>query len=37
MFTGIIVEVGMVYEIQKLAQGARIKIFQKSCTPFKSW
>lgn len=27
MFTGIIVELGKVYEIQKLAQGARIKIF----------
>jgi len=29
MFTGIIVEVGKIYEIQKLAQGARLKIFSK--------
>lgn len=33
MFTGIIVEVGMVYEIQKFAQGARIKIFSKKVVP----
>jgi len=29
MFTGIIVELGKIHEIQKLAQGARLKIFSK--------
>ncbi len=29
MFTGIIVELGKIYEIQKLAQGARLKVFSK--------
>lgn len=32
MFTGIIVELGKIYEIQKLVQGARIKIFSKKIT-----
>ncbi len=30
MFTGIIVELGKVYEIQKLAHGARLKIYSKN-------
>lgn len=29
MFTGIIVELGKIHEIQKLAQGARLKVFSK--------
>lgn len=29
MFTGIVVELGKVYEIQKLAQGARLRIYSK--------
>ncbi|MGB9711167.1 MAG: riboflavin synthase [Thermodesulfovibrio sp.] len=32
MFTGIIVEVGKIHEIQKIAQGARLKIFSKKLT-----
>lgn len=29
MFTGIIVELGKIHEVQKLAQGARLKVFSK--------
>ncbi|MBC7189871.1 riboflavin synthase, partial [Candidatus Aerophobetes bacterium] len=29
MFTGIIVELGKIHEVRKLAQGARLKVFSK--------
>ncbi|MCS7203999.1 MAG: riboflavin synthase [Thermodesulfovibrio sp.] len=29
MFTGIVVEVGKIYDIQKIAQGAKLKLFSK--------